>query len=177
MWDSVEARVSRASPPSQAEPQSAVQAAPVAPATASAVAAASMEALAPVPPIARPPEPVEIPASTADEQPPASGAGKRAAAVTDDTASVDPVRPVPPAKPSPTKQWFVQVGAFASDANAQGVRVKLHATGLASTAQASDTPVGRLIRVRVGPFESKDEAERAALRIKAFELPAVLVRQ
>ena len=64
-----------------------------------------------------------------------------------------------------------------SDANAQGVRVKLHATGLASTAQASDTPVGRLIRVRAGPFESKDEAERAALRIKAFELPAVLVRQ
>lgn len=51
------------------------------------------------------------------------------------------------------------------------------ATGLASTAQASDTPVGRLVRVRAGPFGSKDEAERAALRIKALELPSVLVRQ
>jgi cell division septation protein DedD len=175
VWDFVQARVSRASPQSQPAPQPAVQvapaAAPVAAAPASAVAAPSMEARVPAPAIPRPPEPVQMAAAHADEQAPASGAGKRAAAATDDAAQAEP------SLVNPKKQWFVQVGAFASDANAQSVRARIKATGLASTAQVSDTPAGRLIRVRVGPFDSKDEAERAALRIKALELPAVLVRQ
>lgn len=159
VWDFVQARASRPSPPSLAEPQPALQVAPaaasMAAAPASAVSVASMEPRVPAPaPAPRPPEPVQMA-----------------------VAQAEPVRPVPAEKPSLINQWFVQVGAFASDANAQGMLVKIQAAGLASTAQASDTPAGRLIRVRAGPFYSKDEAERAAVRIKALELPAVLVRQ
>jgi len=76
-----------------------------------------------------------------------------------------------------THKWFVQVGAFAKDVNAQNVRTKVEAIGLPAAAEPSDTPAGRLIRVRAGPFDSKGEAEKAALQIKALELPAVLVRQ
>jgi DedD protein len=75
------------------------------------------------------------------------------------------------------RQWFVQIGAFARETNAQNVRAKVDATGLPSAAEASATPAGRLIRVRAGPFDSKGDAEKAALQIKALELPAVLVRQ
>ncbi len=90
-----------------------------------------------------------------------------------------PVRTGTDAKPKANaqRQWFVQVGAFAQEANADKVRAKVQAAGLPSTAQVSDTQAGQLIRVRAGPFESKAEAERAALRIKALDLPAVLVRQ
>ncbi|WP_296445505.1 SPOR domain-containing protein [Rhodoferax sp. UBA5149] len=89
-----------------------------------------------------------------------------------------PAAPPTQPKPVPAKhQWFVQVGAFADAANAHKARTQVAATGLASSAESSDTPAGRLIRVRAGPFDSKGEAERAALQIRALELPAVLFRQ
>lgn len=123
----------------------------------------------PVPPI--PPETVEVAPVSTDK--PTSGTEQikpvaSAASVGTDTKPKDA---------NARRQWFVQVGAFAREANVQKVRAKVEATGLVSTAEPSDTPAGRLIRVRVGPFDSKGEAERAALQIKALDLPAVLVRQ
>jgi DedD protein len=96
------------------------------------------------------------------------------------TSTPQPARAGSETKPqavSAKRQWFVQVGAFAKEANAHNVRAKLEAVGLASAAEPSDTPAGRLRRVRVGPFDAKGEAERAALQVKALDLPAVLVRQ
>lgn len=49
--------------------------------------------------------------------------------------------------------------------------------GLQTMAEPGDAPAGQLIRVRVGPFDTKAEAENAALRLRALELPTVLVRQ
>lgn len=75
------------------------------------------------------------------------------------------------------RQWFVQAGAFSQDSNAQSVRLKIEAAGLQTSAEPSETPAGRLIRVRVGPFEAKADAEKAALQIKALDLPAVLFKE
>ncbi len=81
------------------------------------------------------------------------------------------------AEPAKTKVWFVQAGAFAQESNAQNVRLKLEGAGLQTLAESSDTKAGKLIRVRVGPFTTKAEAENASLQIKALDLPAVLFRE
>lgn len=81
------------------------------------------------------------------------------------------------AKAKAKRQWFVQAGAFSQDSNAQSVRLKIEAAGLQTSAEPSETPAGRLIRVRVGPFEAKADAEKAALQIKALDLPAVLFKE
>lgn len=86
---------------------------------------------------------------------------------------------VKPGAAAASRPWFVQVGAFAQESNAHNVRARVTATGLPVSADLPDapgTPAGRLIRVRVGPFASKSEAEKAALQIKALDLPTVLVR-
>ena len=81
------------------------------------------------------------------------------------------------AEPAKTKVWFVQAGAFAQESNAQNVRLKLEGAGLQTLAESADTKAGKLIRVRVGPFTTKAEAENASLQIKALDLPAVLFRE
>jgi cell division septation protein DedD len=82
-----------------------------------------------------------------------------------------------PAPPPGGKVWFVQVGAFAQESNAQNVRLKLEGAGLSAQAEASQTKVGPLIRVRVGPFKTKAEAENASLQVKALDLPSVLFKE
>lgn len=126
------------------------------------------------------PEPLQVAAANTDKQTSAVTQNKPVAVATDARSKTRPVRADSDVKPKAVaakRQWFVQVGAFAKETNAQNVRVKVEATGLQSTAEQSDTPNGRLIRVRAGPFESKADAEKAALQIKALDLPAVLVRQ
>ena len=81
------------------------------------------------------------------------------------------------AEPAKAKVWFVQAGAFAQESNAQNVRLKLEGAGLQTLAESLDTKSGKLIRVRVGPFTTKAEAENASLQIKALDLPAVLFRE
>lgn len=69
----------------------------------------------------------------------------------------------------------VQVGAFADGDKAQEVRLKLEKAGLKTYTQVADTKDGKRIRVRVGPFASKAEADKAASKIKALDLPASIL--
>jgi DedD protein len=66
----------------------------------------------------------------------------------------------------------VQVGAFADLAKAREVRQKLEQAGLKTYTQVLETKDGRRIRVRVGPFAGKSEADKAAEKIKKLNLPA-----
>lgn len=90
----------------------------------------------------------EVPAATASKSAPASAAGPR---------------------------FVVQVGAFADDARAREVRLKVERAGLKTYAQVAETKDGKRIRVRVGPFATRAEAEKAATRIKRLDLPAALL--
>ena len=47
--------------------------------------------------------------------------------------------------------------------------------GLKTYSQVAKTADGDRIRVRVGPFSSKDEADKAAAKIKALDLPASIL--
>ena len=72
-------------------------------------------------------------------------------------------------------RFVVQVGAFADVARAREVRLKVEHAGLKTYTQVATTKDGKRIRVRVGPFATKAEAEKAAEKIKKIKLPAALL--
>jgi len=72
-------------------------------------------------------------------------------------------------------RFVVQVGAFADNARAQEVRLKVEHAGLKTYTNVAETKDGRRTRVRVGPFSTKAEAEKAAKKIKKLNLPAALL--
>ena len=72
-------------------------------------------------------------------------------------------------------RMVVQVGAFADADKAKEVRQKLEKAGLKTYTQVAETKDGKRIRVRVGPFATKDEADKAASKIKTLDLPAAIL--
>lgn len=72
-------------------------------------------------------------------------------------------------------RYVVQVGAFADDARAREVRLKVERAGLKTYTQVAQTKDGARIRVRVGPFADKAEAGKVVEKIKRLNLPAVLL--
>lgn len=74
-----------------------------------------------------------------------------------------------------SQRFVVQVGAFAETAGAQQARQKLERAGLKTYTHEANLPEGRRIRVRLGPFSTKAEAEKAAAKAKAQGLPASIL--
>jgi len=72
-------------------------------------------------------------------------------------------------------RMVVQVGAFADADKAREARTKLEKAGLKTYTQVADTKDGKRTRVRVGPFASKADAEKAASKIKSLDLPAAIL--
>jgi DedD protein len=79
-----------------------------------------------------------------------------------------------PAAPAASR-YIVQVGAYGESKAAQEMRAKVEKLGLKTYAQSIDTSDGRRIRVRVGPFASRDDAERAASKLKGAGLPGAVL--
>ncbi len=72
-------------------------------------------------------------------------------------------------------RFVVQVGAFTDDAKARDVRAKLDKAGFKTYTHVAETKEGPRTRVRVGPFTSRDEADKAARKIKQLQMqPQVL---
>lgn len=79
-------------------------------------------------------------------------------------------------KPAPAESRFVvQVGAFADAALAKEARAKLERAGLKTYTTVVETKDGQRTRVRVGPFVDKADADSAASKIKALDLPAAIL--
>lgn len=74
-----------------------------------------------------------------------------------------------------SERMIVQVGAFADADKAKEVRQKLERAGLKTYTQVAETKDGQRTRVRVGPFASKADAEKAASKIKSLDLPASIL--
>lgn len=72
-------------------------------------------------------------------------------------------------------RFVVQVGAYADDAKAREVRSRLEKAGLKTYTHVAETKDGKRTRVRLGPFASKDEAEKAAARAKTMNLQATVL--
>ena len=76
------------------------------------------------------------------------------------------------AAPAASSQRFiVQIGAFAEADKVREARQKAERAGLKTYTQVVDTKDGKRTRVRVGPFTSRAEAEKAAETLKKAGLP------
>lgn len=149
-----------------------------APAPAASVAphseASPPKAAAPTEPLpakaqAKPAEPkpaeVKSEAKPKDSKAKASDDGQKARALLEGKAASDHA-----------DKHIVQVGAFADADKVREVRRKLEQAGLKTYTQAVEGKDGkRSTRVRVGPFDSRAEAEKAAARVRKLDLPAHLV--
>jgi DedD protein len=107
-----------------------------------------------------------------------------------DAANATPL-PKPPAKPAskpapdksdkadkadkPSTRYVVQFGAFAEANTAHEARMKVERLGVKTYAQQVDTPAGKRIRVRVGPFADKAEADKAMATIRKAGLAGAVL--
>ena len=140
------------------------------------------------------PAPSVAPSSTVAQARPAAKPEKHAASVAPPAARLAPPLAVvlPPAAPSPAAiladtptpkpsdaaaagRFVVQVGAFLDDAKVHETRSKVEKLGMKTYTQPVDTPTGRRIRVRVGPYATKAEADKIAARLKGDGLQAVVL--
>ncbi len=71
-------------------------------------------------------------------------------------------------------RFVVQVGAFSDATAAREMRQKVEKLGLKTFTQVVETADGRRIRVRVGPFASREDAEKAADKVKSAGLSTAL---
>jgi DedD protein len=100
-----------------------------------------------------PPAPVQAMAATAAPAPPPQGASQ----------------------PEALARFVVQVGAFADRGTAQEARRKLEARGLKTYTQVAKTKEGDRIRVRLGPFAQRAEADKVAAKAKAIGLAGTVL--
>jgi len=80
-----------------------------------------------------------------------------------------------PASAAESPRYVVQVGAFAEPDSAREARLKVEKMGLKTYTQVAQTPSGNRIRVRVGPFVSRAEADAALAKAKAGGFSAVVL--
>ena len=82
------------------------------------------------------------------------------------------------AKPTDSKdvgRFVVQAGTFSDESKLRETRSKLEKAGISTYTQVIEGKDGRRVRVRVGPFTSRDEADKVARKIKQLSLqPQVL---
>lgn len=77
---------------------------------------------------------------------------------------------------APSKSRFVvQAGAFADAHTAQAVRARIEKAGFNSYTQVVDTAQGKRIRVRVGPFANREDAERALTKLRRLGLSGAVL--
>ena len=116
-----------------------------------------------------PPKPATKPAEAnrpaADPRPASSEDGTRAKALLEGKT---------PAAAA-TSRYVVQVGAFADASAAREARAKVERLGLKTYTQVVETPAGPRIRVRVGPFTSRDEADKARASARSAGLAAAVL--
>ena len=72
--------------------------------------------------------------------------------------------------------YFVQVGAYSKPEDAEQQRARLALAGLRATVTEREQNGRTVHRVRLGPFDKRDEAETQAERAKAIDPDASLVR-
>ncbi len=127
--------------------------------------ASSGTAPVPVPrPATLPAAPVAAPSRPALAKP-AVDDGARVRALLDGQASA----------PTPVARTVVQVGAYGDAARLAEARQKVERLGLKTYTQVVESDGVKRTRVRVGPFTTRAEADKAAARLKAAGLPVAIL--
>jgi DedD protein len=132
------------------------------------------------------PEPAAKPSEAAPKPPAVKAEVKPAPSKTDKTEPVakpqddgNKARALLEGKPPTVKgeRHVVQVGAFSDPAKVREVRRKLEQAGMITFTQVVETADGKsTTRVRVGPFSSREEADKAAAKVRKLDLSAAVLR-
>ena len=136
-------------------------------------------------PVVKPqPKPaLEPPARKPVESKPAEKPADKLVKASEDSARAQALlegKPAPaplaePDKSAAKPRHIVQVGAFVDPNLAQEARMKLERAGLVTYTQIGNTPDGPRTRVRLGPFLTRAEAEKAAAKARALGLSAAIL--
>jgi cell division protein FtsN len=124
------------------------------------------DSVAPAPPVATIPAPATV---APDKSPPA---------VTGRT-STDPLGDFASAKAAAGNDpflYFVQAGAFRTPEDAEAQRAKLSLMGVDAKVSEREQSGRQVFRVRVGPFEKKEEADRQKEKLESGGFETALVR-
>ncbi|MEB0138458.1 MULTISPECIES: SPOR domain-containing protein [unclassified Undibacterium] len=78
-------------------------------------------------------------------------------------------------KAAPKSAYLVQVAALAAQDKVDDLQAKLKAAGIHSYTQKVATSSGEKIRVRVGPFESHEEADRMQAKLSKLGVGGTLI--
>lgn len=166
----------------RAEAQGAVSAAPSASAAGPVTVAPPAE---PAPAVAVRPEekpaavPVPAAPAVAKVEPPAKPEPEPKPEAKDSGAKARALLEGKPAAPvaatAADGRFVVQVGAFADPGKARETRQRVERAGLKTYTHVAETKDGKRTRVRVGPFASRAEADKAAEKIKGLDLPAAIL--
>lgn len=124
--------------------------------------------------------PANAPANTPASTPPP-------AATPQSVAPAAPTAPAQQAAPAPATQpkaassndpftYFVQAGAFKSATDADAQKAKLSMMGIEAKVSEREQAGRTIFRVRSGPFDDKDQAEKIKARLDATGMDAALVR-
>jgi len=76
-----------------------------------------------------------------------------------------------------TRGYFVQVGAFSQAANAERLRQRLAMNYPDVIVEELGAGDQRFYRVRMGSFETRDQARQRAIQSAGLGLPIVVVRE
>ena len=122
-------------------------------------------------------EMIDVPAPTAAKG--AAANPKPSAGALSSAAAAKPTEAVPHANAEPAEnkqtRFILQVAAFALPEKVSELRSRLKTAGIASYTQKVATREGERIRIRVGPFDSKPEAERMQAKLGAMGLSGKLL--
>lgn len=132
----------------------------------------------PAAPAAQPAAPVAEPAAPAAA--PAAPATAPAPAEPPQPAAAAPAAPAEkpaaqPAEPPAAGAHAVQIGVYSDAANVKRIQEKLAGLGFQSYTETVDTQKGSKIRLRVGPFAERAEADKALAAVKAAGLTGIVV--
>ena len=119
--------------------------------------------------------------------PGSAGATSPAANLPAPAVTADPpiAAPAPAATPQPASKaaassdpftYFVQAGAFKSAADADAQKAKLSMMGIEAKVSEREQAGRAIFRVRSGPFDDKEQAEKIKSRLDASGMDAALVR-
>ena len=158
-----------------------------------AVASTTTPVVEAPPPQADAPTPPEKSLETAPARPPVNPPARTTERTTEKPADKAPAAAAPaddpralaalegkadaatPSDAGASRNYAVQIAAFSAADKAKGLRDQLVANGLKSYTESVSTAQGLRVRVRLGPFASREAADRAKQKLKTMKLDGSVV--
>ena len=107
----------------------------------------------------------------------AKAAAARPKEATKEAAKTGPGSSPSQPKPHSGETYWLQAGAFAEEKDADNLKAKIAFTGLEATVKPAEVPgKGTLHRVRLGPYQSLEDANRTKATLSQNGVGATIIR-